>query len=158
MLSRSLTLCTQLSVCLSVCLRTSLCFPFLIPVRLQTCLLRPNYTRCQTNSIARLSLCSPVCLDFRIDKWMDGWMDRCRFFFLSIFQFPRAHLHVVGMLRFMSDINQPSLPTPFCSVLVSVSVFMALSTLFHSLNSPDNSPFSHSVLPVLSLPYWFLWT
>ena len=29
----------------------------------------------------------------------------------------------------------------FCSVLVSISVFMALSTLFHSINSPDNSPF-----------------
>ena len=27
---------------------------------------------------------------------------------------PRAHLHVVGMLRFMFDINQPSLPAPFC--------------------------------------------
>ena len=26
---------------------------------------------------------------------------------------PRAHLHVVGMLWFMSDINQPNLPTPF---------------------------------------------
>ena len=25
----------------------------------------------------------------------------------------RAHLHVVGMLQFISDINQPSLPTPF---------------------------------------------
>ena len=42
----------------------------------------------------------------------------------------------------------------FYSVYVSVSVFMALSTLFHSINSPDSSPFSHSVLPVLSLPYW----
>ena len=31
------------------------------------------------------------------------------------------------------DINQPSLPTPFHSVLVSVSVFMALSTVFHSV-------------------------
>ena len=38
--------------------------------------------------------------------------------------------------------------------LDSVSVFMALSTLFHSMNFPDNSPFSHSVLPVLFLPYW----
>ena len=28
-------------------------------------------------------------------------------------------------------INQPSLLTPFYSVLVSVSVFMALSTVFH---------------------------
>ena len=41
-----------------------------------------------------------------------------------------------------------------CSVLVSISVFVALSTVFHSINSPDNSLFSHSVLPVVSLPYW----
>ena len=52
------------------------------------------------------------------------------------------------------DINQLSLPTPFYSVLVSVSVFMALSAVFHSINSPDNSPLSHSGLPVLFLPYW----
>ena len=51
----------------------------------------------------------------------------------------------------MSDINDPSLPTPFYSDLASVSVFMALSIVFHSINSPDNSPFSHPVLPVLSL-------
>ena len=44
------------------------------------------------------------------------------------------------------DINQPSLPAPFYSVLVSLSVFMALSTVFHSINSRDNSPSSHSVL------------
>ena len=31
---------------------------------------------------------------------------------------PQGHLHVVGMLRFVSfDINQPSLSTPFCSAL-----------------------------------------
>ena len=42
---------------------------------------------------------------------------------------------------YVKDINQPSLPTPFYSVLVSVSVFMALSTVFHCINSPDNSPF-----------------
>ena len=35
-----------------------------------------------------------------------------------------------------------SLPTPFYSFLMSVSVFMALSTAFHSMNSPDNSVFS----------------
>ena len=39
-------------------------------------------------------------------------------------------------------------------VLVFVSVYMALSTVFHSISSPDNSPFSNSVLPVLFLPYW----
>ena len=52
-------------------------------------------------------------------------------------------------------INQVSLPTPFYSVLMSVSVFAALSTVFHSINCPDNSPLSHSVLPILfPLPYW----
>ena len=52
------------------------------------------------------------------------------------------------------DINQQSLPTPFYSVPVSISAIMALSTVFHSINSPANSPLSHSVLPVLFLPYW----
>ena len=65
-----------------------------------------------------------------------------------------AHLHMVGMLRFMFDINQPSLPAHFYSVLVSISVFMALLTVFRSINSPDNSPLSSSVLLVLFPPYW----
>ena len=55
--------------------------------------------------------------------------------------------------KFLYNINQPSLPTPFYSVLVSISVFMALSTVFHSINSPDNSPFSD--LLVLSTLYFF---
>ena len=42
---------------------------------------------------------------------------------------------------YVSDINQLSFPTPFYSVLVSVSVFMALSSVFHFINSPDNSRF-----------------
>ena len=46
---------------------------------------------------------------------------------------------------YVSDINQPSLPTPFHSALASISVFMGLSTVFRSRNSPDNPPFSHSV-------------
>ena len=53
---------------------------------------------------------------------------------------------------YVLDINQPSLRPPFYSAIVSIYVFMALSTVFHSINSPYNSPFSHSVLPVLSLP------
>ena len=48
---------------------------------------------------------------------------------------------------YVIEINQPSLPT-LGSVLVSVSVFMALSPEFRSINSPDNSPLSHSVLLV----------
>ena len=54
---------------------------------------------------------------------------------------------------YVYDINQPNLSTPFYSVLVSISVFMALSTAFHSINSPDSCQFSHSVPLVLSLPY-----
>ena len=42
------------------------------------------------------------------------------------------------------------------SVLVSIPVFMSLSTVFHSINIPDNSPLSHSVLPVLFLLCWSL--
>ena len=42
---------------------------------------------------------------------------------------PRANLHVAGMLQFFFFI------TPFYSVLGSISVFMALSTVFCSLNS-----------------------
>ena len=30
---------------------------------------------------------------------------------------------------------------------MSISVFIVLSTVFHSINSPDDSPFSDSVLP-----------
>ena len=55
---------------------------------------------------------------------------------------------------YVLDMNQPSLPTPFYSVLVSVCVFMALLAVFLSMNSLDNSPLSHSFLPVLSLPDW----
>ena len=48
--------------------------------------------------------------------------------------------------------NHPSLPTPFYSVPVPISVFMTLSAVFHPIYSPDNSPLSHSVLAVLFLP------
>ena len=51
------------------------------------------------------------------------------------------------------NISQPSLPIPFHSVVVPISVFMALLTVFHSINSPDNSPLSHSALSVLFLPF-----
>ena len=66
----------------------------------------------------------------------------------------RAHLHMVGMFQCMSDINQPSLPTSFYFVLASVSISVAHSTVFHSIDSPDNSTLSSSILLVLFLPYW----
>ena len=56
---------------------------------------------------------------------------------------------------YVLDIDQSSLPTPSqCSVLVSISVFLALLSVYHSLNFPNNNLLSHSVLPVLFLPYW----
>ena len=39
---------------------------------------------------------------------------------------------------YVKDLNQPSLPTPFYFFLVSISVFMAFSTVFHSTNSLDD--------------------
>ena len=58
------------------------------------------------------------------------------------------------------DINQSSFATPFYSVLVSISVLMALSTVLHSIHSLDNFLPSHSVLPVLfplySTIYFFM--
>ena len=67
-------------------------------------------------------------------------------------QTPRAHLHVVGMLWFVFDINESSLPTPLYSALVSVSVFMALSTVFHSIKkfSQHLSAFSFSSSGLIS--------
>ena len=62
--------------------------------------------------------------------------------------------HGGDVLVYVFDINQPSLPTPFYSVLVSISVFITLSSVFHSINSPENSPLSQSLLSVLILPYW----
>ena len=43
------------------------------------------------------------------------------------------------VIVYVFDITQPSLPTPFYSVLVPISVFMTLSTVFHSINSPDST-------------------
>ena len=49
----------------------------------------------------------------------------------------------------MSKTYKPTELLFIYSVFVSVSVFMALSTVFHSINSPDNSPLSYSLLLVL---------
>ena len=60
-----------------------------------------------------------------------------------------------GVTVYVKDINQPSMPTPFlfCSC-VRFCLLGPLNCTLHSINSPDNSPFSHSVLPVMSLPYF----
>ena len=60
----------------------------------------------------------------------------------------------VGRLAYIIYDLIPYGSIAYVSVLVSILVFMALSTVFHSINSSDSSSFSDSVLPVLSLPYW----
>ena len=58
---------------------------------------------------------------------------------------------------YVFDLNQQSLPTPY-SFFAAVSVFMAHSTVFLSIISPNSSLLSHSVLLVLFLLYWsFQW-
>ena len=44
--------------------------------------------------------------------------------------------HGGDIALYLLDINKLSLPTPFYSVLVSVSVFIALSTVFRSIIPP----------------------
>ena len=80
----------------------------------------------------------------------------------SIRLFVRSFIHIPAGLPscggdvvvYVKNLKQPNLPTPFYAFIVSISVLVTLSTVFHSINSPDSSPFSHSVLPVLPLPYW----
>ena len=68
--------------------------------------------------------------------------------------------HDGDVVVYVFDINQPSLLTPSYSVLVSVSVFMVLSTVFYSIHSPDNSLLSRSglisAILVLSTIYLFM--
>ena len=82
--------------------------------------------------------------EFLVSQWLLWWYNVC--FLWSRVVCGESSRPTPGAVRpitvqspaFWSDINQPSLPTPFCSVLVSISAFMALSTVFHSINSPDN--------------------
>ena len=54
---------------------------------------------------------------------------------------------------YVFDISQRSFSTSFYSVLVSFSVFMALSAVFHCVHSINKSLLSHSVLLVSFLPF-----
>ena len=60
--------------------------------------------------------------------------------------------HGGDVVVFVKDINQPSLPTPFYSLLISI--FMTLSTVIHSnINPPNNSAFSLCSSSLI-LTYW----
>ena len=121
-----------------------------------TCSVSPscNHLFLRAISVARAVLPSCMCAPFRRSV---PSADQRGLFSFTLMSLPLAGLPSRGgdVADYVFDINQPSLPTPSCSVLVSISVFMALSTVFHSINSPNNSLLSHSVLPVLFLPHWY---
>ena len=85
------------------------------------------------------------------------FVQRCRFFSYS-FRWLVLSLWLSfkwsGCCGFRFRLKSSELPTPFYSVLVSISVFMALLAVFQSINSPDNSAIFESVPRVLCLPYW----
>ena len=80
-------------------------------------------------------------------RWIHPWKGRSRRFLLS--HQNREHKRNKKQSKYF---RQPRLR--FYSVLVSVSVFMTLSTVFHVIHSSEHSPLSHSVLPVFFLPSW----
>ena len=99
-------------------------------------------------------ICRTLLLEYTMSVWHFPWSTLC-LYDTSPGVVPAGSPPRGGDVAvYVFDINSPSLPTPFYSVLVSVFVFMALSIVFQSINSPDNARFSHSVLPVLFLLYW----
>ena len=81
----------------------------------------------------------------------DHWSGRPK---KAIYDDEEEHCTRTRFLHSLSFRYDLCLPTLFYSVLLSVSAFMSLSLAFHSINFPDYSLLSHSVLPVLFLPYW----
>ena len=98
------------------------------------------------------SVCSPMAKMFkqdglRLGPALNHYTTDVRTFFPS--QPPPPPLHSHRFLNvpagspsrggdvtvYVIDKNQQRLPTPFYSVLASIFVFMALSTVFHSINS-----------------------
>ena len=84
----------------------------------------------------------------------------CNFFFFY-YRFLSTVVEMVHgclamCLLLVNDNDIMHCPVTNFTFLVSTSVFIALSTVFHSINSLNNSLFSHSVLLVLALPYWSL--
>ena len=96
----------------------------------------PAFSLCSSGLISAFLLLSAVCL------------------FMKVSLSPWAHLHMVGMLlvTFLTESSRACPLFLFCSSVCFC--LMVLSTVFHSMNSPDNSPLSRSVLPVLFLPFW----
>ena len=91
------------------------------------------------------------------DTWRVPWFNKTfKFGFKTVLSFPTSSPSRGGDVAVYVFWHKPAeLAHSFFSVLVSVSVSMALSAVSHFINSTDNSLLSHSVLPVLFLPYLF---
>ena len=73
----------------------------------------------------------------------------------SIFLVPAGSPSCGGDVTvYVLDIGQPSLPTPFILFLCLFLSLWHFQQYFIAFFFPDNSPLSHSVLPVLFPPYW----
>ena len=95
---------------------------------------------------ARVCVCVCVCVSELCITCGGYWFNQL-FHFLSLFVVSTGSPSCGGRVAVhVFDKNQPSLPIPVYSVLVSISVFLTLSTVFHSINSPDNSQLPHSLL------------
>ena len=142
-----LCLCGGLSVCLPAACNTPWSI-YPICLWLSLCIRAPATCTCLS-----LGVCLPLCLCGCLSRSACLPPGSLCVFCLSI-------PSVCGCLS-VSVHLQPACvcPSAFAylsvSVTVSVSVFMAHSTVFHPINSPDNSPLSQSVLPVLLISaYW----
>ena len=100
---------------------------------------------------ARARMCVCVCACLTVSLCVTACVHECA----------SADLHSLPLSLSLSfflslsvlDISKPSLPTPFTlffGLFLSYGPFTYIS--FHKFSR--NSPLSHSVLPVLFLPYW----
>ena len=101
-------------------------------------------------SFGVFSVPAPGCCE----GWDGLWLPLLMLVNPSLLGFQWTHLRM-GRCGLFFYTDQLSLHTPFYSVFVSISIFMALSTLFHSKHSPNNCPLSHSDLLLVLFPqYW----
>ena len=122
-----------------------------------------SYSNAGLENQASCGLCTLLVQTFSYSCFLlASTVESCRMhFFTIICESPQAHLHSVELLRFMSDINHLSLPTPFYSVLASSFVFLSFQLYFISSILPTTLLFltlffrSISALLVLSTVYLY---
>ena len=93
-----------------------------------------SYSNAGLENQAICGLCTLLVQTFSYSCFLlASTVESCRMhFFTIICESPKAHLHSMGILQFMSDINHLSLPTPFYSILASSFVFLSFQLYFIS--------------------------